>query len=33
MATRVESQAGSRHRALGLSDQELLDMYRTMGMA
>jgi len=33
MATRVESQAGSRHRALGLSDQDLLDMYRTMVMA
>ena len=33
MATRVESQAGSRHQALGLSDQDLLAMYRTMVMA
>ena len=33
MATRVQSQSGSRHSALGLSDQDLLDMYRTMVMA
>ena len=33
MATRVKEQAGSRHAALGLTDQDLLDMYRTMVMA
>ncbi len=30
MATRTTQQAGSRHKALGLSDQSLLHMYRTM---
>jgi 2-oxoisovalerate dehydrogenase E1 component alpha subunit len=30
MATRVKQQATSRHRDLGLADQDLLDMYRTM---
>lgn len=33
MATRVREEAGNRHKALGLSDQDLLDMYRTMVMA
>ena len=30
MATRTKQKSGSRHQALGLSDQDLLDMYRTM---
>jgi 2-oxoisovalerate dehydrogenase E1 component alpha subunit len=33
VATRVEQQSGSRHAALGLSEQDLLGMYRTMLMA
>jgi 2-oxoisovalerate dehydrogenase E1 component alpha subunit len=33
VATRVKSQAGARHEALGLSDDDLLQMYRTMVMA
>src|SRR2546426_8990498 len=30
LATRTKQDAGSRHHQLGLSDQDLLDMYRTM---
>jgi 2-oxoisovalerate dehydrogenase E1 component alpha subunit len=30
LATRTKQQAQSRHKALGLSDQDLRDMYRTM---
>jgi 2-oxoisovalerate dehydrogenase E1 component alpha subunit len=30
LATRTQQQASSRHTSLGLSDQDLLDMYRTM---
>ena len=30
MATRVKSQAGRRHESLGLSEQDLVQMYRTM---
>jgi 2-oxoisovalerate dehydrogenase E1 component alpha subunit len=33
VATRVKGETGSRHEALGLTDQDLLDMYRTMVMA
>ena len=33
MATRVREQSGSRHEALGLSQDDLLAMYRTMVMA
>ena len=33
VATRTEEEAGSRHRALGLTDDDLLAMYRTMVMA
>jgi len=30
LATRTRQKAGTRHRELGLTDQDLLDMYRTM---
>src|SRR5438874_12767351 len=30
LATHVRSQSGSRHEALGLTDDDLLAMYRTM---
>jgi len=33
VATRTKSAAGARHRALGLTDDDLLQMYRTMVMA
>src|SRR5919197_4158112 len=33
MATRTKQKSGSRHQALGLSDQDILDMYRVMVMA
>ncbi len=33
MATPVKQEASNRHTALGLTDQDLLDMYRTMIMA
>jgi 2-oxoisovalerate dehydrogenase E1 component alpha subunit len=30
LATRTRQEAGTRHRSLGLSDRDVLDMYRTM---